>query len=496
MKEIKVKKPFYIQTWFIVILAALSIFIIPLPIAIFLVYKQYKFDKEIKQVIIDDIHKEIDGDIDSASEDAQKIIDIANKKAEEIISANESVQKRKIEAEGILESLEDSIQKLEKREASLDRKTKKVKIAQKTILDSIKYYRKNSIYKEIPEDAIDLIGPTVEIQTHSMDVKVLKKRRSHIKSEIKKVLKEYDDRYNTKANKSIYSLMVIGLQAELQNVLSKLKYDRKEKAISNIKEISSKYMTIASNGNQSLYSTIVRFVGEVESLFLNLVDTEYEYYVKREAEKEEQRAIKAQMREDASERARLKEERKKVEKEEKKYKTEMESIEKQIKTNGDDDLIKQLEARLKELENQLEEVEVQKEEITSLQNGKAGYVYVISNIGSFGEEIFKVGMTRRLNPMDRVRELGDASVPFRFDVHSFIFSDDASSLETQLHVQLEDNRVNKVNSRKEFFKIPLDEIEEIVSDVDPTAEFTRTILAEEYKQSLEIIESEVTESAS
>ena len=205
MKEIKVKKPFYIQTWFIVILAAASIFIIPLPIALFLVYKQYKFDKELKQSIIDDIHNEIDGEIDSAREDAKKIIDIANKKAEEIISANDEVQKRKIEAESVLESLEESIQKLEKREASLDRKTKKVKIAYKTILDSIKYYRENGTYKEIPEEAMDLIGPTVEIHTHSMDVKVLKKRRSHIKSEIRKVLEEYDDRYNTKANKLLYN---------------------------------------------------------------------------------------------------------------------------------------------------------------------------------------------------------------------------------------------------------------------------------------------------
>lgn len=77
--------------------------------------------------------------------------------------------------------------------------------------------------------------------------------------------------------------------------------------------------------------------------------------------------------------------------------------------------------------------------------GKAGYVYIISNLGSFGDKIFKVGMTRRLNPQDRVDELRDASVPFIFDVHSFIFSDDAVALEQRLHETLNDKRTNKIN---------------------------------------------------
>ena len=92
-------------------------------------------------------------------------------------------------------------------------------------------------------------------------------------------------------------------------------------------------------------------------------------------------------------------------------------------------------------------------------------------------------MTRRIDPQDRVNELGDASVPFKFDVHSFIFSEDAVDLEKKLHTILNEKRVNKVNLRKEFFRISLDELEKLVMNVDPTAEFNRTMAAEEFRQS-------------
>lgn len=119
-----------------------------------------------------------------------------------------------------------------------------------------------------------------------------------------------------------------------------------------------------------------------------------------------------------------------------------------------------------------------------MQNGKAGTVYIISNLGSFGEDVFKVGMTRRLEPMDRINELGNASVPFRFDVHSFIFSDDAVAMEAKMHEILNSRRVNKVNLRKEFFKVTIDELEQIVNEIDPTAEFNKTMVATEFRQSL------------
>ena len=106
---------------------------------------------------------------------------------------------------------------------------------------------------------------------------------------------------------------------------------------------------------------------------------------------------------------------------------------------------------------------------------------MISNIGSFGENVYKIGMTRRLDPMDRVKELGDASVPFSFDVHAIIFADDAPALETALHREFSHHRVNAVNLRKEFFRVDLKHIRTAVEKLsDDEAEFTTTIAAEEY----------------
>ena len=297
------------------------------------------------------------------------------------------------------------------------------------------------------------------------------------------MLDQYSKRYTTKANLAIYNLMVIALKSELQNILYNLKYEKLDDCIQEVKVVTSKYLKIAGNGNQSIAGTLTKFIGEIEYLFINAVKIEYNYYVKKEQAKQEQAALREQMRQEAAERKALEEERKKIEKEEEKFNNEIAKITEQMQTAHDSELEK-LKLRILELQGQLSNVVIKKDEITSLQNGKAGTVYVISNLGSFGENVFKVGMTRRLNPQDRVNELGDASVPFKFDVHSFIFSEDAVSLENKMHKVLEEKRVNKVNPRKEFFYTSIDELEQIVNDIEPTAEFNRTMLAEEYRQSI------------
>ena len=296
----------------------------------------------------------------------------------------------------------------------------------------------------------------------------------------------YKSRYTTKSNKSIYSLVVIALKAELQNVLYNLKYDKLEKSIEDIKTISAKYLKIAAEGNQSIAGTLTKFVGEMEYLFINAVKIEYSYYTKKEQARQEQLALKEQMRQEAEERKALEAEKKKVEKEESKYKAEIEKLQGTLEQADSDAETQKLRARILELQKQLSDVVVKKEEITNLQNGKAGNVYIISNLGSFGKDVFKIGMTRRLDPQDRINELGSASVPFKFDVHSFIFSEDAVALEKKLHDTLNEKRLNKINLRKEFFKVDISELEELVSSIDPTAEFNKTMLAEEFHQSEEL----------
>lgn len=335
---------------------------------------------------------------------------------------------------------------------------------------------------------LEEISPSVILKLHCMDVKDLRKAYRLNDKQIDSVLQKYSARYTTKANQAIYKLMVIALRAELQNILFNLKFEKLDSSIDDVKKVTQKFLKIAAEGNQSIAGTLTKFIGEIEYLFINAVKIEYNYYVKKEQARQEQLAIREQMRQEAQERKALEAERKKVEKEESKYNAELEKLKEQLESAAAYEM-EQLNARILQLQAQLSEVVLKKEEISNLANGKAGNVYVISNLGSFGENVFKIGMTRRLNPQERVDELGNASVPFKFDVHSFIFSDDAVGLESKLHDMLNQKRVNKVNMRKEFFNVTLDELEELVTEIEPTAEFNRTMAAEEYRQSLSTTEN-------
>lgn len=195
-----------------------------------------------------------------------------------------------------------------------------------------------------------------------------------------------------------------------------------------------------------------------------------------------------------------------VEREEEKLQKELEEARKNITkelshySNARDNLLLQLEsatpeliedinAKISEIDTKLNDINKNLSDIDYREaNQRAGYVYVISNIGSFGEGIYKIGMTRRLEPMDRVHELGDASVPFTFDVHAMIFSDDAPKLESSLHTAFEDKKVNLLNGRKEFFRVSLDEIEEVIkNNHDKLIEFNKVALAEQYRETQQLL---------
>lgn len=143
------------------------------------------------------------------------------------------------------------------------------------------------------------------------------------------------------------------------------------------------------------------------------------------------------------------------------------------------------ENRIRELEEALEQAHASSIRARAMaEMTKSGYVYIISNIGSFGKDIVKIGLTRRLEPDDRVRELGDASVPFKFDTHAMIYSDEAPALESALHKEFADQRVNKSNMRKEFFKVDLDQVEDAVSRLAPDANFFKDREAQEWQETL------------
>lgn len=212
----------------------------------------------------------------------------------------------------------------------------------------------------------------------------------------------------------------------------------------------------------------------------------YEYKRKRYEEKEEQRSIREQMREEEKVRREIEAALIKAQKEEETYQKALEKARKEVNaTQGAEQA--RLQSKIAELEARIAEAESNKERAMSMaQQTRRGHVYVISNIGSFGENVYKIGMTRRLDPMDRVRELGDASVPFPFDVHAIIFCEDAPSLEAKLHRAFEQKRVNMINPRKEFFNVSLDEIENVVHESNATIEFTKLAEARDYRESLAI----------
>lgn len=206
----------------------------------------------------------------------------------------------------------------------------------------------------------------------------------------------------------------------------------------------------------------------------------YEYAEKLRQEKEDRAEARRQLREEQQ----LIKEQEAAEREQHKYEGLVaKANERANKATGDE--LERLKTELQELEAQLNEARAKSERALSMaQQTKSGYVYIISNIGSFGDGIFKIGMTRRLEPLDRVRELGDASVPFTFDVHALIYSEDAPALEAELHRHFNEHRLNLVNNRKEFFKVDLDELRAKLEELKPDVDFLTDAEAQDYHQSL------------
>src|SRR5690606_25285517 len=198
--------------------------------------------------------------------------------------------------------------------------------------------------------------------------------------------------------------------------------------------------------------------GKLQELYLA-----HEYQMKRQEEKESARQAREDQREQEKLEREIREARAKIDKERRHFAGALQKLQLRLATAVDQQERDGLQTRIDEIKSQNRQLD-QEEKLLDYreQNARAGYVYVISNIGAFGEGVYKIGMTRRLEPMERVDELGDASVPFRFDVHVLVFSDNAPTLEAKLHSHFAAGRLNKVNGRKEFFRADLKEIEAVI----------------------------------
>jgi hypothetical protein len=217
----------------------------------------------------------------------------------------------------------------------------------------------------------------------------------------------------------------------------------------------------------------------------------HEYQVKRQEEKEAARQAREDQREQEKLEREIREARAKIEKERHHFTGALQKLQLRLGAANDQQERDDLQARIDEISSQNSKLDEEEKLLDYReQNARAGYVYVISNIGAFGEGIFKIGMTRRLEPLERVDELGDASVPFRFDVHALVFSDNAPALETKLHSHFAAGRLNKVNGRKEFFRADLKEIEAVIrANYDAVIEVIHAAPAEQYRESLRLTDA-------
>jgi type II secretory pathway pseudopilin PulG len=228
---------------------------------------------------------------------------------------------------------------------------------------------------------------------------------------------------------------------------------------------------------------------EYLDLKLQELRLEFELQEKIHQEKEEQKKIREQMREEQKVQIEMEKARQNAEQEEAMYQKALEKAKADLsKTTGAE--LDILNGKIKTLEENLQIAQEQKARaISRAQQTKSGHVYIISNIGSFGENVYKFGMTRRLDPQDRIDELGNASVPFDFDVHGLVYTENAPELENKLHSHLNDKRINLVHLRREFFNVTIEEIEQVIKEFNLDIQLTKLAEAKEYRMSQSIRES-------
>lgn len=230
---------------------------------------------------------------------------------------------------------------------------------------------------------------------------------------------------------------------------------------------------IAKNGSM----IDLRITNHFHALRLKEIELAHRHMKALQHEKELEREHRAELREQRKAEQELKKEQERLEKEKAHYQTTLAALQ----ANGDTEGVERMLAKLADVDRAIEDVDYR------AANIRAGYVYVISNVGSFGPDVVKIGMTRRLEPMDRVRELGDASVPFRFDVHALFFADDAITIENTLHKEFSHSRINQVNMRREYFQTTPEQVLQALKQHQvEVLEFTIEPEAEEFKESSNI----------
>lgn len=440
----------YLKTWFIGILYCLwPLYGIPLVFAIILTYLQMKETKALADKYGD--VDAMDNYIKQKEEEANQVLNLAKVEASNLIApAKKEAEKIKT----IINSLKEEEKALK---AELD------VLSKDAIIESINLKAYDGLTSEECKDKLALLR--VKQSELVKNGKALVITSGDSKKVLNNNIKQLTRCFNSECNSIIANVSVKNIDT------SRGKIQKSFEVLNNI---------FSTDGVALAYDLL-----EMKLEELNLV---YAYELKKEEEREIQKAIREQMLEEEKVRKEIEREKAKIEKEEAQFRNEVNKLMKYMQASKNDTERELYIQKIKELEEKLALVEKDKENVLQReQNTRAGFVYVISNIGALGEDVYKIGMTRRLEPMDRIKELSDASVPFPFDVHALIFSEDAPALETILHKTFKAQEVNKVNTRKEFFRVSLDKIKQVVQDnFNATVHFTDIAEAQEYRETLKI----------
>lgn len=414
--------------------------------------------------------------------DLLKNIGLSKKKFEKIDTETKDLQELKINADKINLEIEGNTKKLklilsEIESMSSKHESNSGELSQ--LMSKLDLYTRiedlvENGHFEIPEYLYETSARFVEeVKRIRQKQKDLIKERRAVTYPASTTISD-NESYNKKILDGQVKLMLSAFNIECDALISKV-------SPSNFPRTLERIEKLANALEKSAATLLCGFNIKYVELKYEECKLQYQSSLKKKEEQEEQRLIREQIREEQKAIKEYERAIAEAEKEEKMYRDMLDKAREELAKSSDEDKVA-TEKRITELEFQLAEAEVKEERAKSMaEQTRKGHVYVISNIGSFGENVYKIGLTRRLEPMDRVKELGDASVPFTFDVHALIYANDAPSLESSLHKEFTQSRVNAVNFRKEFFRTDLESIKEAVERIAGIeAEFKMTALAEDY----------------
>lgn len=451
--------------------------------------KLYKVEKIQEKIIkLENDRNNLNSDITGLEKNKNELnIDIENLKSEiNNLNEDKEVNKKTLNEEII--DIENSIKDLKAKKESIKENFRKEalegyleELENKNIALKDDYEKLKDEYNELNSHNYGIV-PT-EFQFEKSETYKIKLDNIHLKE------KEMIARLNKKVGNgrkinilydNLEKLSFLYFNTACDYNLSKLNFNNYP---TRVKEIEKLHSTIFKDTEYN-----VDIPSQYKDLKLEELETAYSYYKLKEREKEILREQREQEKDDLKAQKEIKEKHDKIDKEIETLSLVKEKIEEKIKLAANEE-IEALKLELEKLREKISEFENEKSDLDyRLENTGAGYVYIISNIGSFGENVYKIGVTRRLDPYQRIQELSSASVPFKFDVHAMIFSYQAYQLETELHKYFDKQRVNKVNNRKEFFNIDIEQIKRILSShKELTFDFIEKARAQEYKESLMVV---------